>query len=101
MIIGATVVSMLAAGCVGPFGNPYIARMKGEVMKIEPVDDETQICLSNPVDAGSTYGDRKYSERECWSGVLEVPAPEVGDCVIVGVQAETSVMSVERAHRCR
>src|SRR4029434_6514326 len=34
--------------------NPAIARMKGEVTYVRPVADETRICLSHPVDAGST-----------------------------------------------
>jgi hypothetical protein len=102
MTISAPLVSLLgSAGCVGSLGNPAIARMKGAVITVGPVEDETRICLSDPVDAGTTYGDRKYSDRECWSGILEGdPAPQVGDCVVLGVQGESSVLSVERAHGC-
>jgi hypothetical protein len=80
--------------------NPAIARMKGEVTYVRPVADETRICLSHPVDAGSTYGDHKYSGSECWSGVVEGRPPKVGDCVVLRTQGESSDLGVKPARGC-
>lgn len=61
--------------------NPAIARVRGQVLTIEPVDDEIEICVSGPTDADSTYGDDSFDDPECWSGVVDDVLPSVGDCV--------------------
>lgn len=100
-IIGAGVLWLLGMGVyTALIGNPAIARMKGEVVSVEPVEDHTEICLAHPVDAGSTYGDRSYAELECRNGIIAGVAPEVGECVIIESQGESSVIEVESGRLC-
>lgn len=86
---------------VGFIGNPAIARMRGNVSSVERVDDEVKVCVSNPIDAGSTYGDRTYSAVECWQGLVERREPHVGDCVVLQSQGESSELVVHDASGCR
>jgi hypothetical protein len=98
LILGAVVLWFVGfAAYVGLVGNPAIARMKGEVISVEPVDDETEICLSEPMDAGSTHGDREYDNPECRRGLLESRVPSVADCVILKSQGHVSEIEVEAA----
>jgi len=80
--------------------NPAIARVRGQVVAVEPVDDEIEICVSGPTDAGSTYGDDTFDDPECWSGVVDDELPSVGDCVTLQVQGESSRLEVEPASGC-
>lgn len=60
---------------IGAVGNPAIVRMRGLVSSVRPRDDEVEICIANPVDAGTTYGDREFDSLECWRGLVEDPRP--------------------------
>lgn len=100
LITGAAVVWLAGgAGCVGAC-NPAIARVRGEVVTVEPVDEEIEICLAGPTDAGSTYGDGTFDDPECWSGLVDNELPSVGDCVTLQIQGESSMLEVEPASDC-
>ena len=98
-IIGTGVLVLLGmAVYAGLLGDPPIAPMKGEVVSVEPIDGRIEICLADPIDAGSTYGNRVGGEPECWSGILADPKPQAGECVIIESRGESAVIGVESAH---
>jgi hypothetical protein len=89
------------AAYIGLVGNPAISQARGTVSSVERLDDEVELCLSKPVDAGSTYGDRNYSDVECWQGLIDTRLPDVGDCVVVRAQGHVSELEVREAAGCR
>jgi len=94
VLIGLVVFVFLAAG------NPAIARIRGEVVSVDQVDERIEVCVVNPVDAGSTYGDREFDSTECWSGDVSDGLPNLGDCVVLQTQGESSVLKVTPARAC-
>jgi hypothetical protein len=89
------------AAYIGLVGNPAINQARGTVLSVERLDDEIELCLSEPVDAGSTYGDRRYSDVECWQGLIETRLPEPGECVVVRAQGHVSELEVKKAAGCQ
>jgi hypothetical protein len=51
-------------------------------------------------DAGSTYGDKSPRERMCISGVHSGIRPQIGECVIIETEGESSKLQVEQASGC-
>lgn len=83
--------------------DPAIARRKGVVAVVRPVDDspgEVEVCLLNTVDAGSTYGDKSPSRGECLAGVPDGSIPKPRDCVVLQIQGESSMLWIEPADGC-
>jgi hypothetical protein len=82
------------------YSQPAIARSRGRVTEVHWTSKLTKICISGVSDAGSTYGDKSPSERECWDGITEGSLPRRGDCVVLESQAEGSELKVQRASGC-
>ncbi len=97
-------VSLLAASVMTlPSCDPGIARRKGVVAEVRTVDDspgELEVCLSSTVDAGSSYGDKSPSSGECLAGIPEGSVPEPGDCIVLQIQGESSMLGIEPADGC-
>ena len=100
IVLGAAAWIAGFAVYIGAVGNPAIARMRGLVSSVQPRDDEVEICIANPVDAGTTYGDSEFDSLECWRGFVEDPRPAVGDCVVVQSQGHVSELIVESSTGC-
>lgn len=95
---GVTGLLVLAGtGC-----NPSIARIRGEVVSVERTEETYTICLSNAVEAGSTYAkDRHLDDPECWWGSsVDGDLPSVGDCVRLTMQGESDELGVEAVTGC-
>ena len=80
--------------------NPAIARVRGEVVTVNSNGDETEICIKNASDAGSTYGDKSVADKECLSGIVSGRLPAPGDCVQLQVQGEGSELKVSGTNDC-
>jgi hypothetical protein len=100
IVVGVAAWGVGLAVYLGAIGNPGIARMRGVVSSIGPHDDGVEICIADPVDAGTTYGDRQFSNPECWTGVVDEPRPADGDCVVVQSQGHVSELVIEDSQGC-
>jgi hypothetical protein len=87
-------VTMALASC-----DSAVARTKGVVSSVQP-GAETQICLKNTVDAGSTYGDKSPRAEVCATGIVQGPVPQPGDCIILRTQGESSDLTVTPGKAC-
>lgn len=80
-----------------------IVRRKGVVAEVRTVDgapEEVEVCLSSTVDAGSSYGDKSPSSGECLAGIPEGSVPEPGDCIVLQIQGESSMLGITPADGC-
>ncbi len=94
-VVVIAIGALILAAC-----NPAIARRRGQVVSVRSDKPETEVCIANAVDAGSTYGDKTPSDRECLRGILDGQMPELGDCVTLQVQGEGSELRVTSADDC-
>lgn len=82
-------------------GDPSIARARGLVASIRPVDDgRTEVCIRDTTDAGSSGGALEDRELVCWDGALEGVGAAVGECVVLQTEGETDYLRVEKADGC-
>lgn len=99
LIVGAALLWALGMAAIMGFGREP-SRIRGQVITIGPTADETRLCLSHPIDAGS-HGPSRFSDPACFRGFVHGPTPKVGDCIILRALAESSALIVTPAAGCR